>query len=62
MEYDINRIAFVKTQKQNTSYKRVNIAFKSVLVALFIYIYIYFLFILHIFLKVIFFLLLLHIC
>ena len=25
MEYDVNRIEFVKTQKQNTSYKRSNI-------------------------------------
>ena len=43
-----------RLKKQNTSYKRSNIFFKSVLIALFVYIYIYFLFILHIFLKVIF--------
>ena len=43
-----------KKKKKKTYYKRANIFFKSVLIALFIYIYIYFLFILHIFLKVIF--------
>ena len=43
-----------RLKKQNTSHKRSNIFFKSVLIALFVYIYIYFLFILHIFLKVIF--------
>ena len=36
MEYDINRIEFVKTQKKkNMSYKRANIFFKSVLIELF---------------------------
>ena len=43
-----------RLKKQNASYKRANIFFKSVSIASFIYIYIYFLFLLHIFLKVIF--------
>ena len=35
MEYDVNRIKFVKTQKQNMSCKQANIFFKYVLIAFF---------------------------
>ena len=34
MGYDVNRIEFVKAQKQNASCKQANIFFKSVLIAL----------------------------
>ena len=34
MGYDVNRIEFVKAQKQNMSYKQANVFFKSVLIAL----------------------------
>ena len=34
MGHDVNRIEFVKAQKQNASYKQANIFFKSVLIAL----------------------------
>ena len=35
MEYDVNRIKFVKTQKQNMSCKQANIFSKYVLIAFF---------------------------
>ena len=39
MEQEVNRIEFVKTQKQNTSYKQANIVFNSVLSELFMMTY-----------------------